>query len=91
MSNPKRGPYVGGSLTGYGEVYFPDFDWTYNEARTAAAEYADEMIGPWGRSHYDGKRQIQIHDHDDWEEVTEDNCPQPMCWTFSTYEGTARR
>ena len=83
----KSGPYA--SVDG-DELYLPTFDRTYNEARKEAAEWAQEMAWDFGRSRYEGKRQIQIHDHDDWEEA-EDNCPQPMCWVFTIYEGTYRR
>ena len=84
----KPGPYVNADND---EFYFPVHDWAYNEARSEVASHVEGTHGPWTRTRFDGKRVIQIHDHDDWEEIMEDNCPQPMCWTFVIYEGTYRR
>lgn len=84
----RRGPYVNEHE---GEVYLPVADWTYNEARSEAAEFAEEMHGDWGRSHYDGKRDIELHDCEDWEGGDCESCPPELAWCFTTYEGTYRR
>ena len=81
----KRGPYI--SLDG-DEMWLPVSDYSYNEARSTASEFADEMQGPWGRSRYEGKMEATMHDHDDFELC--EKCPSAPAWHFSLYEGTYR-
>ena len=71
------------------ELYLPVASWPYNLARTTAAAFAEETLDIFGRSHYTGKGNIPVHDHDDWEECMA--CPAVPCWCFDIYEGTARR
>ena len=84
------------STEDYGEILLPVSDYTYNEARVAAAEYAEEMLDLWGRSRYEGKATVALHDHDEpWPgEITDEclpTCTMERVWRFETYEGTARR
>jgi hypothetical protein len=60
-----------------------------NEARTIAAGHAADTIGGWGRSRYTGKRDVPLHDHDEWECC--EACPSVAAWCFEVYEGTYRR
>jgi hypothetical protein len=88
MSTPdgrKAGPYQNEDGD---EVYLPVSDWTYREALSGAAEFAREIMDRWGRSKYDGKRDIPLHDHDDWEGC--EDCPAIPCWCFELYEGPYR-
>jgi hypothetical protein len=81
----KRGPYV--SEDGP-EVYLPVSDYTLNEARHEAAQFAQDTIGGWGRARYLGKGNNRLHDHDEpWDK---DDCAFEAVWTFETYEGTYR-
>lgn len=82
----KRGPYV--SEDGP-EVYLPVSDWSLNEARQEAASHARMEMGEnIGRVRYTGKRDITLHDHDDWWGC--EACPAEPTWTFETYEGAWR-
>lgn len=83
-----RGPYV--SENGP-EVYLPVSDYSLNEARREAASHAWMTIGSWGRSKYDGKLEISLHDHDEPWDGSDCDCPREPVWAFSTYEGTYRR
>lgn len=80
-----RGPYVAED-DGI-EVYLPVSDYTLNEARHEAALYAQDTIGNWGRVHYLGKHDVQLHEHDWGEDCA---CIPEPTWTFETYEGTYR-
>jgi hypothetical protein len=82
----KRGPYVNELQS---KVYLPVSDYTLNEARHEAALHAQDTIGDWGRSRYEGKPKIQLHDHEDYEMCN--RCPYEAVWAFETYEGTYRR
>lgn len=87
MSEPGT-PYV--SVDG-DEVFFPVAHYSYNEARTAAASFAQEMDGPWGRSRYTGKHPRGLHDHDEpWNDECGHACPPEPTWCFELYEGTYR-
>jgi hypothetical protein len=81
----KRGPYINDEGS---EVYLPVSDYTLNEARHEAANFAEEHVGDWGRARYTGKRDVPLHDHDDWWGCKE--CPAVPSWSFETYEGTYR-
>jgi hypothetical protein len=86
VSDP-RGPYV--SENG-DEVYLPVEGYTIAQARHAAASYAEEAIGSWGRARYTGRRSIPLHDcGDEWYSC--EVCPPEPTWTFETYEGSYRR
>jgi hypothetical protein len=37
------------------------------------------------RTKYIGKRDVRLHDHDDWEGCEE--CPAVPVWVFQTYDG----
>jgi hypothetical protein len=89
----KRGPYVNEDMN---QVGYPASDWTYAEARKAAASYVRETISwEWGRSKFIGKRDWTGHDCDavftsdaNKELVYEVVCtcqPEPM-YLFETYD-----
>lgn len=79
------GPYVSPD---YDEVYLPVEHWTYNTARSEAADWAQQFIDTWGRSRYTGKRDVPLHDHEEWEYC--ESCPAVPAWCFDIYEGTPR-
>lgn len=81
-----RGPYISSD---YDAVYLPVADYTFNQARTAAASWAEDVLDVWGRSRYTGKQNVPLHDHRDWEEC--ETCPAEPTWCFDVYEGTPRR
>ena len=80
-----KGPYVSIEQD---EVYLPVEHWSYNEARSEAADWAQTFIDTWGRSRYKGKKYVPLHDHDDWEYC--EDCPDVLVWEFEIYEGTAK-
>lgn len=69
-------------------IYLPREHYTLNEARKEAASHAQMEDPGWGRSRYLGKRDVALHDHEDWEAC--EACPKVPVWTFETYEGTYR-
>lgn len=87
----QRGPYISEDRD---ELYFPISDWTFNQARNEAVEWADEFHGNWGRTHYEGKQEIELHDCADWPYLEPGDdahaCPKEQCWVITTYEGTYR-
>ena len=76
------GPYIS---TDYDELYLPVEFWTYNKATTEAAEWAREFLDQWGRARYVAKDKIQLHNHEDWEDILDD-CPYVLAWRFDIYE-----
>lgn len=80
-----NGPYI--SIDN-DELFLPVGDWTYNMARSEAADWAQDFIDTWGRSRYTGKRYVPLHDHIDWEEC--EVCPEILSWCFEIYEGSPR-
>lgn len=79
------GPYQG---AGGDRIWFRR-DHSLNEARHAAASFAEETGDPWTRTRYIGKRDVSLHDHDNWEDCQE--CGRVPAWEFEIYEGTWRR
>jgi hypothetical protein len=81
-----RGPYVNENTY---QVAYPVADWTYADARRAAASFAREESGACiGRSRFLGKREFTGHECPGWEEIDGGSCeckPEPM-YLFETYE-----
>lgn len=81
----KCGPYVS---VDFDSIYLPVVAYSFNQARATAASWAADFIPVWGRSRYTGRRDVPLHDHEDWEGC--DECPSERSWCFDVYEGSPR-
>lgn len=82
-----KGPYLSPD---YDELYLPTEHYTFNQARTEAASFCGELGDEWMRTRYVGKRTVQMHDHEDWEECEPGTCCEREGWHFELYQGTYR-
>jgi len=81
MDAERPGPYVDedGDL-----MFFPTSGWTYQQARAEAASMARDSIDLDGRSRFERKDMVPVHDHEDWESCS--TCPSVECYVFELYE-----